>query len=285
MKKSLLQTFLINLFLVLISSSFMQCSQKEKTQISEEEWTSLPADGPYLSAYERIICSSGATKSELYAAGNFQRLFKEFTGKELAIDRTDSQSGKIILIGAEAIAAAGLQVNMEKMGEEGFNIDIARDKLAIYGGRPRGTLYGVYEFFEQYCGVRYLTHDHTFYPEEGRDKDFRIKGHNYSYVPPFAFRWSYYGETNRNPAFAAQLRTNTVSGSEKLGGITGYKLVGHNVAYLVPPAIYGKEHPEYYALVNGRRVLDMHGGGPQLCMTNPEVLEIVIKATLDYALC
>jgi hypothetical protein len=38
-------------------------------------------------------------------------------------------------------------------------------------------------------------------------------------------------------------------------------------------------------LVNGRRVLDMHGGGPQLCMTNPEVLEIVIKATLDYALC
>ncbi len=281
MKKSILHKFLIGLFLVLSSSFFIQCSQKEKSQISEEEWASLPADGPYLSAYERIICSSGATKSELYAASEFQKFFKGFTGKELTIDRTDSQSGKIILIGAEAAAAAGLQVNTEKMGEEGFNIDIVRDKLAIYGGRPRGTLYGVYEFFEQYCGARYLTHDHTFYPAEGKDKDFRIKGRNYSYVPPFAFRWSYYGETNRNPAFAVQLRTNTVVGAEELGGITGYKLVGHNVAYLVPPAIYGKEHPEYYALVNGRRMLDMHGGGPQLCMTNPEVLEIVIKATLD----
>jgi len=281
MKKSVQHKILIGLFLVISSISFIQCSQKEKSQISEEEWALLPADGPYLSAYERIICSSEATKSELYAANEFQRLFKEFTGKELTIDRTNSQNGKIILIGAEAVAAAGLQANTDKMGEEGFYIDIAGDKIAIYGGQPRGTLYGVYEFFEQYCGVCYLTYDHTFYPEEGKDKDFRIKGRDYSYVSPFAFRWSYYGETNRNPAFAAQLHTNTVAGDEKLGGITGYKLVGHNVAYLVPPTIYGKDHPEYYALVNGRRVLDIHGGGPQLCMTNQEVLEIVVKATLD----
>ncbi len=53
------------------------------------------------------------------------------------------------------------------------------------------------------------------------------------------------------------------------------------MANLVPPSIYGKEHPEYYALVDGRRLLEMHGGGPQLCLTNPEVLEIVIKTTLD----
>ncbi|MFV1976755.1 MAG: DUF4838 domain-containing protein, partial [Candidatus Scalindua sp.] len=281
MKKSAQNRILIGLFLVLSTSSFIQCSQKEKSQFSEEEWASLPADGPYLLAYDRIICSSEATKPELYAASEFQRLFKAFTGKELTIVNTDSQSGKIILIGADATASAGLQATTEKLGEEGFNIDISRDKLAIYGGRPRGTLYGVYEFFEQYCGVRYLTHDHTFYPTEGKDKDFRIKGRNYSYVPPFAFRWSYYGETNRNPTFAAQLHTNTVSGAEELGGITGYKLVSHNVAYLVPPSIYGKEHPEYYALVNGQRMLNMHGGGPQLCMTNQEVLEIVIKATID----
>ena len=281
MKKSVQKLFFTGLFLFLSSSFFIQCSQKGDSQISEKEWAALPADGPTLSAFERVFCSSGATESELYAANEFIRLFKEFTGKDLVMDRSDSQSSNIILIGAEATAAAGLQVNTEKMGEEGFHIDIAMDKIAIYGGRPRGTLYGVYEFFETYCGVRYLTQNHTFYPLAGKDKDYRIKGRSYSYNPPFAFRWSYYGETNQNPAFAAQLRTNTVSGPEKLGGITGYKLVGHNVAYLVPPAIYGEKHPEYYALVNGRRVLDIHGGGPQLCMTNPDVLEIVVKATLD----
>jgi hypothetical protein len=281
MKRSVPNMILIGLFLILSSSLFIQCSQKESSQLSEKEWAALPADGPTLSAFERVLCSSGATESELYAAEEFIRLYKEFTGKELALERTDSQGGNVILIGAEAATAAGLQANTEKMGEEGFNIEIAMDKIAIYGGQPRGTLYGVYEFFETYCGVRYLTHDHIFYPVEGKNPDLKIKGHSYRYNPPFAFRWSYYGETNRNPEFAAQLHTNTVSGPEKLGGITGYKLVGHNVSYLVPPATYGEEHPEYYALVNGRRELNMHGGGPQLCMTNPDVLEIVVQATLD----
>ena len=281
MNKSAQAKTFIGLFLILSSSLFMQCSQKESSQVSEKEWAALPADGPTLSAFERVFCSSEATESELYAAEEFIRLFKEFTGKELAMDRSNSQSGNIILIGAEAATAAGIHTNTEKLGEEGFNIDIAMDKIAIYGGSPRGTLYGVYEFFENYCGVRYLTYDHTFYPRGGKDKDFRIKGRNYSFIPTFSFRWSYYGETNRNPAFAAQLRTNTVSGPEKFGGITGYKRVSHNVANLVPTDIYGKEHPEYYALVNGRRALEMHGGGPQLCMTNPEVLEIVVEATLN----
>jgi hypothetical protein len=273
--------YIAGLCLVLSAGLFLQCSERNTSQLSDKEWDALPADGPALSAFERVSCGSRATKSERYAAAEFARLFKAFTGKELLLDSTNSPSGKSILIGAAAAAAAGQPANPETMGEEGFAIDVASDKIAIYGGRPRGTLYGVYEFFEKYCRVRYLTHDHTFFPSAGKEPDFQIKGCSYRYNPPFAFRWSYYGETNLHPAFAAQLHTNTVGGPEEFGGITGYRLVGHNVAYLVPPAVYGKEHPEYYALVNGRRVLEMQGGGPQLCMTNPDVLEIVVKATLD----
>ncbi len=280
MKKLAPTMILTGLFLALSSSVFIQCSPRQ-SPISEKEWDSLPADGPTLSSFERVVCRSGAIESERYAADEFIRLFHEFTGKALAPDSTDTQNGNIIFIGVDAAAGAGMQADATKMNDEEFKIEIAMDKIAIYGGRPRGTLYGVYEFFEKYGGVRYLTSAHTFYPSAGKDKEFRIKGRSYSYHPPFAFRWSYYGETNSDPAFAAHVRTNTVSGPEKLGGITGYRLVGHNVAYLVPPAVFGKEHPEYYALVNGRRVLDLEGGGPQLCMTNPDVLEIVVKATLE----
>ena len=164
-------------------------------------------------------------------------------------------------------------------GEEELHIRISEKAIHITGGRPRGTLYGVYEFFEHYCGVRFLTYDHTHFPAEAATKPIPPGSHHFS--PPFAFRWSYYGETNSNPAFAARLRTNTVSDDPKLGGRTGYRLVSHNVAYLVPPSKYGETHPEYYALVDGRRKLEMHGGGPQLCMTNPEVLEVVVKAVLN----
>ena len=46
---------------------------------------------------------------------------------------------------------------------------------------------------------------------------------------------------------------------------------------MVPVAVYGESHPEYYALMNGKRVVRT-SGRTQLCLTNPEVLEICVKA-------
>jgi hypothetical protein len=229
----------------------------------------------YMTSWE-IVCNSAATQSEQYAATEFQLLFKEMTGTELAIVSTASGSTGAVFIGPDAVTASGRKPRFEQLGEEGLHITVSKKAVRISGGRPRGTLYGVYEFFEELCGVRYLTRDHTYYPENAAA--LQIPLGKKIHIPTFAFRWSYYGETNRHPEFAARLHTNTVGGEAKLGGITGYKLVSHNVAYLVPPKKYGAEHPEYYALVNGKRILDMHGGGPQLCMTNPEVLDVVVAA-------
>ena len=227
----------------------------------------------------QIVCNPAATESEKYAAAEFQLLFKEMTGTELPIVENAPQDTGAVYIGPDAVAASGAPVQLDSLGEEGLDIDVAKKAVRIYGGRPRGTLYGVYEFFEEMCGVRYLTRDHTHYPQGAASVKIPLGKH--TFTPPFAFRWSYYGETNRHPAFAARLRVNTVGGDARLGGVTGYKLVSHNVAYLVPPAKYGKEHPEYYALVDGRRKLDLHGGGPQLCMTNPDVLDIVVAAVRE----
>ena len=40
---------------------------------------------------------------------------------------------------------------------------------------------------------------------------------------------------------------------------------------LVPPEIYFKDHPEYYALRDGKRL------PTQLCLSNPEVVKVVIQ--------
>ena len=227
----------------------------------------------------QIVCEAGAIESERYAASEFQTLFAEMTGHTLTIVAKPTPGTASIFIGPDAVAASGCSPAPETLGQEGLRIGITESSICIDGGRPRGTLYGVYEFFEEYCGTRYLTHDHTHFPPgaASRNIPFSERTHH----PHFAFRWSYYGETNRNPAFAARLHTNTVAGDAKLGGITGYRLVGHNVANLAPPSKYGEEHPEYYALVDGLRKIDMHGGGPQLCMTNADVLDIVVDAVLE----
>jgi len=44
---------------------------------------------------------------------------------------------------------------------------------------------------------------------------------------------------------------------------------------------FGKEHPGYYALVGGQRKLEEGGGGPQLCVSNPELVGVVVDAVLE----
>lgn len=227
----------------------------------------------------KIVCDAAATESERYAATEFQRLFKEMTGAMLPVVATATADSGAVWIGPDAVARSGQPADRRALGEEALRIRVGPKAVGIDGGRPRGTLYGVYEFFEELCGVRFLTFDNTFYPQDGAARKIPL---GVRFVnPTFAFRWSYYGESSRYPEFAARLRVNTVSDDPKLGGRTGFRLVSHNVAYLVPPAKFGKEHPEYYALVDGQRKLEEGGGGPQLCASNPELVGVVTDAVLE----
>jgi len=227
----------------------------------------------------KIVCAPPATGSERYAAAEFQKLFMEMTGALLPIVDSVPANTAAVWIGPDAVASSGQPSDRRALDEETLRIRVAPQAVCIDGGRPRGTLYGVYEFFEEFCGARFLTFDHTWFPERVAEKHIPIGTR--TFTPTFAFRWSYYGENSRHPEFATRLRVNTVSDDAKLGGRTGYRLVSHNVAYLVPPAKFGQEHPEYYALVSGQRRLEMGGGGPQLCMSNPELVDVVTAAVLE----
>jgi len=226
----------------------------------------------------KIVCPPAAIESEKYAAKEFQTLFQEMTGCTLPLVETMPADSGAVLIGPDAVQQAAPGVKFPALGEEGLGIQIDARRICITGGRPRGTLYGVYDFFEEECGARFLTFDCTAFPPGAATRELRLGRRHW--LPQFSFRWSYYGECNRRPDFAARLRVNTISDDPKLGGRTGYRLVSHNVAYLVPPEKFGKDHPEYYALVDGHRKLDQPGGGPQLCVSNPQLLEVMVKAVL-----
>ena len=63
--------------------------------------------------------------------------------------------------------------------------------------------------------------------------------------------------------------------------ITTWTFINHSFYHYLSSQTYGKEHPEYFALVEGKRKLDMGGGGPELCLTHPDVLQIVVTKILD----
>ena len=217
-----------------------------------------------------IVVSDEAISSEEYAAEEFQKWFGQATGIELPLKSTARGRADHVYIGPDAAAT---------MGEEELLIVVESDRVFISGGRPRGTLYGAYQFLEDFFHVRFLTYDHTHVPDAS---DSRISCGTYTYSPPFSFRWSAYYENREHPEFAARLRVNTVTDDEKLGGKTQQTLINHSFRMLVPFDEYGADHTEYYALVDGKRHTDKHGAGPQLCVTNPEVMRIATEASIRY---
>ena len=225
-----------------------------------------------------VVVAENAIPSENFAAQEFQSLFRQATGVELPLSYNGPSKTQNVFIGLSPAAATVFpELRTDDLGEEGLRIDIRSENIAIVGGAPRGTLYGVYEFMERYLGIRFLTYDHTYAPPS---KSRGIPCEAFTYVPPFSFRWSYYKENADHPEFAARRRVNTTTRDEKLGGITHQSLINHTLYRWLPVSEYGETHPEYFALVDGVRNLEMHGGGPEVCSTHPDVIEIVARNVL-----
>jgi hypothetical protein len=227
-----------------------------------------------------IVVSPQALPSERYAAEEFQSHFAQASGYSLPIVQTTDRPDRHVFIGpSEALQASPVGFSVDEFGPEDLRIIIRDQNIAIAGGRPRGTLYGVYTFLEDYLGVRFLTPDHTHVPPVGA---WRVVGPvDRFYHPPLGFRWSYYGETNQNPVFATRRRVNTVTDEARLGGKTGRSLISHSFGSQIPSAKYGQEHPEYYCEIDGQRRAqgnDWYDSEP--CLTNPDVLRIVTEAVL-----
>ena len=96
-------------------------------------------------------------------------------------------------------------------------------------------------------------------------------------------RWTFQGEVNRDPAFAARLRVNAISDEPRFGGRTPQRLINHSFQRQLPSSRYGTGHPEYYALREGQRLapFDDDLAVTQPCLTHPGVLQWVTEAVLE----
>ena len=228
-----------------------------------------------------IVIAGGAPPSVAYAAQELQAHVAQACGATLPIVTASARdTGRFFVGPGPAMAASQVGFAVDDFGSEDLRIVIRDGDIALAGGAPRGTLYAVYTFLEDYLNVRFLSIDHTHVPPAGA---WRVVGPvDRFYSPPFAMRWSYYGEINRTPVFAARLRVNTVTRDARLGGVTGITNINHSFFRQIPSQTYGKEHPEYYCLRNGERLwnvdIDVYGNEP--CLTHPDVLRIVTESVL-----
>ena len=237
-----------------------------------------------------IVVADNAIPSEIYAAEEFQEFFHQASGLKLPIVHKIKRWDKHVFIGPGMVMRASpVGFSVEDLGPEDLHIVVRDESIAIAGGRPRGTLYGVYTFLEDYLGVRFLTHDHTHVPAVGRQR--LIGPLDRVYRPPFVnYRHAAYKAPHRYPVFAVRNRNNAIHGVgifdpvapdrnlARFGGLSPFLLINHSFYGQVPYDKYGQDHPEYFGLWDGKRMNDfMH---THLCLTNPDLISIVTNAVL-----
>ncbi|HIJ73314.1 MAG TPA: DUF4838 domain-containing protein [Candidatus Hydrogenedentes bacterium] len=259
---------------------------------------SAAARAPWLSSDSYadvcVVVADSASDSEQRAAQEFAKYWQRCTGHDVLIGNRP-ENGVCVWIGRGGVPAGLLsKVKLERLGTDGLHLRTvktgkvgANPHLLIVGGRERGTLYGVYEFFERYMGVRWLTPDVTHIPEPPASLP-RI---DYRYVPPFEFRdTTYYWWLNPHSdmEYADAEKDALYNGINRIN--SGPSFACHTLHRQIPPDKYFEDHPEYYSFYDGKR----HGPvgvpwwlGPgdmppdmmtQLCFTNPDVVKLLYEA-------
>lgn len=220
-----------------------------------------------------IAVGPAASESEKWAAGELQHWLAEVGGASFPIDtkRDPPEGSKAIFVGwnDHAQALLGPDVQAPKDEDESFTYRSVGPTMVIWGGRQRGTMYGVMSFLERELGVRFYTPTVTVVPKKAR---FSFTYLNHSERPGVRVRNDFYYEAFE-PVWAARNRVNgAMSYRVQPGGLECYWAV-HTFYPLMPPEEFFQAHPEYYSLVDGKRTADR----AQLCLTNPDVLRIITE--------
>lgn len=233
------------------------------------------------SAYT-IVRPAEATPAEARAADELQRFLGEITGVAVPIaDDTGPLPARAILVGpSRHLNGLGIDIDFEALGREGFVIRTAPPHLIIAGGRPRGTLYGVYAFLEEHLGCRWFTPEVSHIPRIAPLEIGAIDAHQ---VPDLEYREAFFKRA-LDPDWAARNRLNSSFaelGPEHGGKVTYYPFV-HTFYTLIPPEEHFETHPEWFAEVDGERTLVGRYRRAQICLTNEEVIAESIRVVRQW---
>jgi hypothetical protein len=204
----------------------------------------------------QIIIPLRAELIEKEAALALQQYLSKLSKKAIPIaSEGESKFINGIYLG-ETDYAKTRQINSSKIPEAGFIRKIDGDNFIIAGGAKRGLLFGVYDLLEE-LGFR------KYSPETADAGDSPFYPNDKIIEPKIKYRTTSY----------SQMADQEYSDWHKLSSRDDWGLFVHTFNTLVPQQKYAISHPEYYSLIDGIR-----RPGTQLCLSNPEVLKLLVAS-------
>ena len=237
-----------------------------------------------------VYAADGHTELAKELSGYLHKVFgREFPVEKMPSDVAPDLSG--IFVGAKP---SGCDVAWDASRECCARV-VKGGQVWLFGNDAgkalNGTADSVYEFLERFAGVRWLWPGDVGTVAD-RSEPVALKDETWVYVTPFRRRLtnSFLGGRGRFPGEGADLAAWTRHrhvGSSLVSKGSGFQ---HAFGSLMPRQKYGREHPEYYALVaperwigepkpaKPTRLSDSLMPGPwQLCTSNPDVRRIIAE--------
>ena len=225
-----------------------------------------------ISGYQ-IVIPDEPSPCEEFGASELQSFLQQVTGVNLPIisenDLSYSKLNKIISIGNTLhLAKTGLKMQ-KGTREDAYAITNEGCALYLYGNSDRAILYSVYEFLEDYAGVRFLAADYTYVPQL-TDITLPIPV-NQVEDPVFDVRAFWTADVTNDGLYAARKGLVGIwqwSKAEYGYGIyRDYQAIGHNTQNLIKTGVasYGlTEIPDnvFATDLNGNRLQESINGTP-----------------------
>lgn len=242
------------------------------TALSCSVITASAAETGFNASRAVIVISQNASQTDNYAAQRLKYYLDKIVGGDIGIVTDDNEAEFEICVGATNRS----DIDMEDKADGSYVIASSQDAVIINGAGNKGTINGVYAFLEKYCGCHWYESEVIVVPENsGLTVPANIK---VEYTPFFE-----YTETDTTSSRDTEFSlANGLTGgvyrsfTAEQGSQVGYAgPFAHSlVTFYCKPEKYFAEHPEYYALRDGKRVPE------QLCLTNDEVKDIVTAEVL-----
>ena len=226
-----------------------------------------------------VVSQDGMSPPERHAAEELIQTLKQIIGSPPAYAAPERISENVIPIyvgNGTATARAFPDVSWKQLGPEEIVIRVEPQRILLTGGRPRGTLYAVSRFLQEFCRVRWWTPWASQIPH---DPNLWVPVKQIRYNPVFEYREPFW-YVAFDPQWAVRNCVNGQSARipDEWGGCIRYKGFVHTFYRLVPPDPWFKRHPEWFSMINGKRT----AGRAQLCLTNPELRDFVTERVRQW---
>lgn len=222
-----------------------------------------------------VVLPATAGDQTKLAAADLTRCLGRALGVEVPTvpDRADAKTPLTI----DLITGSDTSLGTDSLHRDGCVMTTSGDHLLIAGATDYGTANGVYTFLMDHVGVRWFA-----------------PGDLWEVVPPNPELALPQADVRRNPDFSFRIfsgvmgpegtkwqRRNRLDVSRESLPYFGF---GHNLNNIIVASKHGKDHPEYFPMIGGKRYVPAKDDDQnwQPCFTNPDVIRIAAEAADAY---